>query len=118
MKEKKQTFIISEKISLLDAIYSFKKDLSKKSIKSYIKNKMVKVNDKIVTNVSYMLDNNDLIEICYEKRVIPKYDLDILYEDEYLIAINKPCGLLSISNDKEKVVTAYRMVSDYIKKHP
>ena len=59
--------------------------------------------------------NNDIVEICYEKRVIPKYDLDILYEDEYLITINKPCGLLSISNDKEKDVTAYRMVSDYVK---
>ena len=115
MKERKQSFIAVKKISLLDAIVNFKKDLSKKSIKNYIKNKMVMVNNKIITNSSYMLNSGDCIEICYEKRVIPKYDLDILYEDEYLIAINKPCGLLSISNDKEKDVTAYRMVSDYVK---
>lgn len=115
MKEKKQTFTIDKEISLLDAIYNFKKDLSKKSIKNYIKNRMVRVNDKIITNGSYTLNRNDLVEIYYEKRVIPKYDLDILYEDEYLIAINKPCGLLSISNDKEKEITAYRMVSDYVK---
>lgn len=115
MKERKQTFAINEKIVLLDAIYNFKRDLSKKSIKSYIKNKMVKVNDSVITNGSYILNKNDVVEICYEKRVIPKYDLDILYEDEYLIAINKPCGLLSISNDKEKDITAYRMVSDYVK---
>jgi len=73
------------------------------------------VNNNFITNSSYMLNINDLIEICYEKRIIPKYDLDILYEDEYLIVINKPCGLLSISNDKEKDITAYRMVSDYVK---
>ena len=115
MKERKQTFIIDKETSLLDAIYVFKRDLSKKSIKSYIKNKMVKVNGKVITNSSYMLKENDNVEISYEKRVIPKYDLDILYEDEYLIAINKPCGLLSISNDKEKDITAYRMVSDYVK---
>ena len=115
MKERKQTFKVDNEISLLDAIYDFKKDLSKKSIKNYIKNKMVRVNGGVITNGSYMLSNNDLIEICYEKRVIPKYDLDILYEDEYLIVINKPCGLLSISNDKEKDITAYRMVSDYVK---
>ena len=115
MKERKQTFKVDNEVNLLDAIYNFKRDLSKKSIKNYIKNKMVKVNDKVVTNGSYMLRKNDLVEICYEKRVIPKYDLDILYEDEYLIVINKPCGLLSISNDKEKDVTAYRMVSDYVK---
>lgn len=115
VKERKQTFIVDKEINLLDAIFDFKKDLSKKSIKSFIKNKMIKVNDKVITNNNYLLNNGDLIEICYEKRIIPKYDLDILYEDEYLIAINKPCGLLSISNDKEKDVTAYRMVSDYVK---
>lgn len=115
MKERKQTFTVNKDISLLNSIYDFKKDISKKSIKSYIKNKMVKVNGIVVTNSSYMLRENDLVEICYEKRVIPKYELDILYEDEYLIAINKPCGLLSISNDKEKEITAYRMVSDYVK---
>lgn len=115
MKERKQTFIVDKDINLLDAIFDFKKDLSKKSIKSFIKNKMIKVNDRVITNNNYLLNNGDLVEICYEKRIIPKYDLDILYEDEYLIAINKPCGLLSISNDKEKDVTAYRMVSDYVK---
>ena len=115
VKERKQTFIVDKEINLLDAIFDFKKDLSKKSIKSFIKNKMIKVNDKVITNNSYMLSKNDVVEICYEKRIIPKYDLDILYEDEYLIAINKPCGLLSISNDKEKDITAYRMVSHYVK---
>ena len=100
MKERKQTFIIDNNINLLDAIFEFKKDLSKKSIKSYIKNKMVKVNDKVITNSSYILNKDDIVEICYEKRVIPNYDLDILYEDDYLIVINKPCGLFSISNDK------------------
>ena len=115
MKERKQTFVVDKEIVLLDAIFNFKKDLSKKSIKSYIKNKMVSVNGNVITNNNYIINKNDLVEICYEKRVIPKYDLDILYEDEYLIAINKPSGLLSISNDKEKDITAYRMVSDYVK---
>jgi 23S rRNA pseudouridine1911/1915/1917 synthase len=115
MKERKQTITINKKISLLDAIYEFKNDMSKKSIKNFIKNKIVMVNNKVITNSSYILNKGDIVEISYEKKIIPKYDLDILYEDEYLIAINKPCGLLSISNGKEKDITAYRMVSDYIK---
>ena len=115
MKERRQTITIDKEISLLDCLFHFKKDMSKKSIKNFIKNKMVMVNDKVTTNSSYILNKGDIVEISYEKKVIPKYDLDILYEDEYLIAINKPCGLLSISNDKEKDITAYRMVSDYVK---
>ena len=112
---KVKSFFADENNTLLKVISKFNKDLSNKTIKNYIKYKMVKVNDKVITNSSYILNIGDNIEMCYEKRIIPKYDLDILYEDEYLIAINKPCGLLSISNDKEKDVTAYRMVSDYVK---
>ena len=114
---KKQDYINNDNVSLLISISNFKKDLSNKTIKNYIKNGMVKVNDKVITNSSHLLKDGDKVEISYSKKKIPEFDLDILYEDEYLIAIDKPCGLLSISNDKEKEITAYRMVSDYIKKN-
>ena len=113
---KKQNYINYEAIKLIDSISNFKKDLSKKTIKNYIKNEMVTVNGSILTNGSYLLKDGDIVEISYTKKSIPNFDLEILYEDDYLIAINKPCGLLSIANDKEKIVTAYRMVSDYVKK--
>ena len=113
---KKQNYINYEAIKLIDSISNFKKDLSKKTIKNYIKNEMVSVNGKVITNGSFLLKDGDKVEISYTKKSIPNFDLEILYEDDYLIAINKPCGLLSIANDKEKIVTAYRMVSDYVKK--
>ena len=40
-------------------------------------------------------------------------EVKILYEDDYLIAINKPSGLLSVATDREKDTTAYRLVKDY-----
>lgn len=114
---KKQDYINHGNGTLLNSISNFKKDLSNKTIKNYIKNSMVTVNNKTITNSSFLLHDGDKIEISYSKKTIPEYNLDILYEDEYLIAINKPNGLLSISNDKEKEITAYRMVSDYVKKN-
>ena len=114
---KKQDYINHDNITLLNSISNFKKDLSNKTIKNYIKNGMITVNDEIITNSSYLLHDGDKVEISYSKKKIPDYNLDILYEDDYLIAINKPSGLLSISNEKEKDITAYRMVSDYIKKN-
>lgn len=114
---KKQDYINYGNSTLLDSISNFKKDLSKKTIKNYIKNKMVKVNDKVITNSSQMVHEGDKIEITYTKKIIPEYKLDILYEDDYLIIIDKPSGLLSIGNDKEKEMTAYRMVSEYVKRN-
>lgn len=113
---KLQNYINHDNISLLDSLSKFKNDLSKKTIKNYLKNKMITVNNQVITNGNYLLKDNDFIEITYDKKIIPDYNLEIIYEDEYLIAINKPSGLLSISNEKEKVITAYRMISDYVKK--
>ncbi len=115
MMNKKQDYINHDKITLLDSLKNFKKDLSNKTIKNFIKKRMVLVNGKIITNSSYMLNDGDIIEIYYSKKKDNNFNLEILYEDEYLIVINKPSGLLSISNDKEKDITAYRMVSDYVK---
>lgn len=115
--DKKQDYINHNETTLLKSISIFKKDLSNKTIKNYIKNGMVKVNNKVITNSSFLLHDNDKIEITYTKNKINDYNLEILYEDDCLIAINKPEGLLSISNDKEKVITAYRMVSDYVKRN-
>lgn len=42
--------------------------------------------------------------------------LDILYEDKYVIVINKPHNLLTVATDKEKDKTLYSYVYDYLKK--
>jgi 23S rRNA pseudouridine1911/1915/1917 synthase len=41
-------------------------------------------------------------------------EIKILYEDDYLIAINKPSGLLSVATDQERDATAFRLVRDHI----
>lgn len=45
-----------------------------------------------------------------------KKKLDIIYEDKYIIAVNKPCKLLTIASNKEKEKTLYHEVSEYEKK--
>ena len=45
-----------------------------------------------------------------------KGKMDILYEDKYIIIINKPAHLLTISTEKEKNRTLFSYVYDYLKK--
>jgi len=40
--------------------------------------------------------------------------LKIIHEDDEIIVINKPSGLLTIATDKEKVHTAYRLVNEHV----
>jgi len=42
--------------------------------------------------------------------------LKILYEDAYVIVIDKPAGLLSMASDKEKVYTAYHQLTDHVRR--
>jgi len=45
-----------------------------------------------------------------------KNPFEIIYEDKYLIVINKPAGLLSIATKDEKRETAYSYLSEHVKK--
>ena len=60
---KSQNFIVNDNVTLLSAIANFNKDLSNKTIKNYIKYKKVMVNDKVITNSSFLLNKGDNVII-------------------------------------------------------
>lgn len=41
-------------------------------------------------------------------------EIPILYEDDYLIAINKPSGLLTVATERERDNTAYRLLKEHL----
>lgn len=86
---------------------------SKNNIKFLLKNEVVFVNGKIVTKYNYVLCDGDVVEINKKKA---NNNINIIYEDNDIIVIDKPSKILTISNKNEKVNTLYRMVSDYLKK--
>lgn len=110
MKKNILEYNVDEKIELLEFLYK-KVNNSKNNIKSFLKNGSVSVNDKVITKHNYLLNVNDKVVI-----KLFHTDLDILYEDNYLVIVNKRSGLLTVSTDKVKENTLYREVSNYIKK--
>ena len=81
-------------------------DISRSKIQNAIKNKKILVNNTPV-NPSYSLKENDII-ICQdfssELYYIPPQNipLDIVYEDENMLVINKPSGMLTHPTTTEK----------------
>jgi 23S rRNA pseudouridine1911/1915/1917 synthase len=80
------------------AVCQLLKDVSRSQIQKAIKDNRLRLNSGIISNLSLKVKDNDLIEIdLYEApptNILPvDIKLDIIYEDEDLIVINKPVGM-------------------------
>lgn len=107
-------YYVKEKCLLLEFLYQNVNGKSKNNIKSLLRNGQVFVNNKKQTKFDFLLYEQDLVtvQLRYIKTQVP---FSILYEDDSLIAIDKPAGLLSISTEQEKIKTAYKIVRNYVK---
>lgn len=82
----------------LDIFVSEKLNISRSQVKNYLSSILVNGNIK---KLSYSLKLNDIVEINIktddneeeEDILAENIDLDILYEDEYLLVVNKPCNM-------------------------
>lgn len=90
----------------------------------YIRSKRIKVNNKR-SEISYRLQENDIVSMYindeFFEQVKPKYDflnagksLNIVYEDENIILIDKPTGLLSHPDEGNYTDTAITRVKRYL----
>lgn len=109
---------VTNKAPLLSFLLENYPSLSRNNIKHLLSNQQVLVNGASIRQFDFELAKNDIVSISPYKvkkdgKRISK--LKILYEDDELIAINKPHGLLSIATDKEKEVTAYKIMMDYVR---
>ena len=112
-----EKFISNEEDILINILRNNLKKYSKNNIKSFLTKEMVLVNNKVQTRYDYLVHKTDKIEIRETKIKVPKIknSLNIIYEDNDLIVVNKPYGLLSIATKEEKEYTLYHFVSDYLK---
>lgn len=108
-------FKVKEECELLQFLLSKYPQLSRNAVKSLLSNHQVSVDGAPVSQFNLKLAKEDIV-IVSKRRISKKEraDLPIIFENDELIVINKPSGLLSIASDTEKSRTAYRMVTDYL----
>lgn len=105
-------FNISEDCLLIDFLKN-NLEKSKNNIKSFISNGCCLVNDIVVVKANYLLKKNDKLVVILRQIRDKQYGLiNIIYEDDYFVGINKPSGLLSVSDMKHNV-SAYDIVKKY-----
>lgn len=117
------SFKVNRSIELLEFLL-LKMNTSRNNVKTLLKNHQVVVNGASATQFNLLLAKDDEVKISKHpfinnnesndkktKKRIPR--IDIIYEDDDFIAINKPQGLLSVESDKESL-SAYSLLYEYM----
>lgn len=112
-------FSVTEDSCLLEFLLAGLSDLSRNNVKSLLKNGEVLVDGRTVTQYDHPLGKGQTVKIIRSAARSGRRgeSLKIIYEDSDLIAVNKPAGLLSVGTGKQDDMTAYRLLTDYVRGH-
>lgn len=120
-KKKSDSFTITSDSPLLDYLIAALPHKSRSLLKAVLKGRQVLINGKPVSQFDYPLRSGQRLEVRWEKAAParPMLGMQIVFEDEDIIVVNKPAGLLTVATDKEKRRTAYAILSSHVKdQHP
>ena len=111
------TFKVVVEALLIEFIMEKLHGISRNRAKALISNRVVLVNNAITTHPLAALKPGDVVQLDRSKHKMSFHskDLDIVYEDPYLLVIDKHPGLLSMSNNTRQL-TAQAVLNRYLEK--
>lgn len=101
---------IIEELKLICPNYSMNK------IRTLLTNNCVTLDGKVIHKAKYKIFKGQKIEIINNQMKHIKTNFKIIFEDDYLIVVNKPNKLLSISTDKLEQDTMHSRVLNYVRR--
>lgn len=113
---------VSESMELFDFLVDKMPQASRKTIKNMLTYSQVAINGKTVTQYNTKLAVGQVVSIT--KQIVNKSKaalkgVEVIFEDEAILVINKAAGVLSMSGKDPSELTAYRQLTDYVKEiHP
>jgi len=110
-----QQFQVRQPAPLLAFLLAQKTGKSRNNLKSLLKWGQIWVDGRAVTQFDYPLAAGQMVELRPPEPVEATLPFPILFEDETLLVVDKPAGLLSMATDKEKERTAYFMATEYVR---
>jgi len=109
--------VATEPKELMTFLIDNLKDQSRTTIKSLLVHQQVTIRKQVIRQYNYQLKQGEEVTIHWGKGKTTLKDpqLKIVFEDKYLIVVDKAAGLLSIATQKERIRTAYSILSEYVK---
>jgi len=114
------SLLASKEAQLMQFLLNNLPDQDRNNVKSLLKHHQVSVNGQVVTRHDHPLQPGDAVTINWslvrDEGHLGGKGLQIIYEDQDIIVIDKPAGLLSIATEKEKQLTAYHQLTDHVRR--
>lgn len=105
--------VVNKEGELLDYLYN-NLDMPKKRVKQYLTHGAIYVNNNRTKQYNYRVLPGMSIMIDTESKSKKTLPFEILFEDDHIIVVNKPSGLLTIATQKEHDRTLYHIVREYL----
>ena len=111
------TFKVLTDVILIDFVMEKMHGISRNRAKALISNRVVLVNNTITTHPLTELKAGQVVQLdrSKHKKSFRSNDIDIVYEDPYLLVIDKRPGLLSMSNNTRQQ-TVQTVLNYYLEK--
>lgn len=119
VENSKQTcFNVTEPAELLKFLQVQIPSRSRNKLKSLLEHHQISVDQKVMTQFNYPLKVGQQVVVNWSKVLVEKQPrgVKIVFEDPYIILIEKEAGLLSIATATEREQTAYSILSEHVKK--
>ncbi len=109
---------VNEPAELMDFLMKKMDGISRSKLKAILGGGGVLVGDTITTQYNFPLKPGMKVQVSKEKRSheFRHPMLKLVYEDAYIIVVEKKEGLLSVSTERQKERTAQHILSDYVKR--
>ncbi len=94
-------YTVSKEQTLLEALADYYPESSKTTLRDWIKQERVTVDGKVVKRTDHQVFPGSTIALTAKKQRV-KGGIEIIYEDRYLVVIDKPAGILTVATAFEK----------------
>ena len=111
-------YMVKEPMELMEFLAAKMPDASRTKLKSLLSKRIIYVDSVITTQYNFPLKPGMKVQISREKgrKEFNHKLMKIVYEDAYIIVIEKMQGLLSVNTDRQKERTAYTMLYEYVQR--
>ncbi|MGL5261276.1 MAG: RluA family pseudouridine synthase [Bacteroides sp.] len=118
-RNKYTNYRVNKPSTLMEFLQEKMPEASRTKIKSFLSRRIVHLNKKIVSHPDTPVDKGMLVQIDHSKRRnqgLSNRELTIIYEDAYLIVIEKKPNVLSITSANSRGKSAHATLSHYVKR--